>query len=114
MALEGCHVTRCNWAAPLPPLLTAWLPVGEEEEVDDKVAWHLRTPGILASLSEGRAQTDQAVDLGDACAGAGDDSRKLERCSGCGCGSGLVEWSSKDVGKRELMVVRVPRRETRL
>lgn len=30
-----------------PPWWPPWLPV--EEEVDDKVAWHLRTPGILAN-----------------------------------------------------------------
>lgn len=43
-----------------PPLWTPWLPI-EDEEVDDKVAWHyLRTPGILADCLEGQAL--QAVD----------------------------------------------------
>ena len=32
-----------------PPLLTPWL-LDDKEEVDDKVAWHLRTPGILANF----------------------------------------------------------------
>lgn len=36
-------VTRDSSSPPL------WMPrLPTEEEVDDKVAWHLRTPGILA------------------------------------------------------------------
>lgn len=39
--------------------------------------------------------------------------REAQRDCRCGGGSDLVEWSSKVGGKRELMVARVPRRETR-